>query len=355
VGGHPFDGLILTGIPVGLAFGFALSRGRFCMNSAFRDIIVLKDYALLKAVGLAILVSMIGFAIMDEADVITISPVPLWWGAMMLGGFVFGIGMVIAGGCASGITYRVGEGMVGAMAAVAGLILVGLMTTTGVLKDFTSDIRKGTLEMTHEGAHFTLANAFDVSHYIMALAIAGAILILWAFLSRRGGNAEVEAEAEEEKIPWKERIFKRGWGWMPTGIVIGLVGIVAFYASSEADRMYPLGICGGYWTTVKSLILGENHMTWLSVMLLSTIVGAFIAAFLGGEFKLRAPSPRTILQCFGGGCIMGFGAGVAGGCNITHILSGVPQLALSSMLAGAFIILGCWAAAWWMFLRQPGE
>ena len=37
--------LIFTGIPVGLAFGFVLSRGRFCMNSAFRDIIVLKEYA----------------------------------------------------------------------------------------------------------------------------------------------------------------------------------------------------------------------------------------------------------------------------------------------------------------------
>jgi len=48
---------------------------------------------------------------------------------------------------------------------------------------------------------------------------------------------------------------------------------------------------------------------------------------------------------------MGFGAVVSKGCNITHILSGVPQLALSSMLGGAFIILGCWAAAWWMFLR----
>ena len=95
--------LVFTGIPVGLLFGFALSRGRFCMNSAFRDIIVLKDYDLLKAVGVAILVSMIGFAILDVAGVITISPTTFYWGANMLGGFVFGIGMVIAGGCASGV------------------------------------------------------------------------------------------------------------------------------------------------------------------------------------------------------------------------------------------------------------
>ena len=104
------------------------------MNSAFRDIIVLKDYDLIKAVGLAILVSMIGFSILSMTGAITINPVPFFWGALMLGGFVFGIGMVVAGGCASGITYRFGEGMVGAMSAVVGLILVGLMTTQGVFQ-----------------------------------------------------------------------------------------------------------------------------------------------------------------------------------------------------------------------------
>ena len=48
---------------------------------------------------------------------------------------------------------------------------------------------------------------------------------------------------------------------------------------------------------------------------------------------------------------MGFGAMVSKGCNITHILSGWPQLSFGSLLGGAFIILGCWAAAWWFFIR----
>jgi uncharacterized membrane protein YedE/YeeE len=92
------------------------------MNSAFRDIILMKDYTLLKAVGVAILVAMIGFAVMDMTGVITVNPIPFFWGALMVGGFVFGIGMVVAGGCASGITYRLGEGMIGAMmAALSGM------------------------------------------------------------------------------------------------------------------------------------------------------------------------------------------------------------------------------------------
>ena len=340
------DPLIYTGIPVGLAFGFALSRGRFCMNSAFRDIIVLKDYAILKAVGVAILVSMIGFAIMDEANVIDISPIPFFWGALLLGGFVFGIGMVIAGGCASGITYRFGEGMLGAMSAVLGLITVGLIMTMGVGASFIDKIRSHTLETTSDGANLTLANVFDVPHYALALGIAGGALLLWFILSKRRTES-----TEVESVSLRERIFKKGWGWLPTGIVIGLISIAGFYASAEAGRMYGLGICGGYWSTAKSLILDQNLIGWLSVMLLSTIAGAFVAAKLAGEFKLRAPAPRTIIQTFIGGGIMGFGAAVAGGCNITHVLSGVPQLALSSLLAGACIVLGCWTAAWWMFIR----
>ena len=148
------------------------------MNSAFRDIIVLKDYALLKAVGLAILVSMIGFAIMDKTGVIVISPVTFWWGANMLGGFVFGIGMVLAGGCASGVTYRTGEGMVGAMVAVVGLTFFGLITSTGILNPFISSIRSATTITLADGANVTLANMFGIPYYILALTIAGAVLIL---------------------------------------------------------------------------------------------------------------------------------------------------------------------------------
>jgi uncharacterized membrane protein YedE/YeeE len=338
------DPLIFTGIPVGLVFGFALSRGRFCMNSAFRDIIVLKDYTLLKAVGLAILVSMIGFAIMDRTGVISVSPVTFWWGANIVGGFIFGIGMVLAGGCASGITYRTGEGMVSAMVAVVGLTFFGLMTSMGVFNPFINYLRSATTITLADGTNLTLANVFGIPYYILALAIAGVALILWAIFAKRG-------EKETESVSLGEKIFKRCWGWKSTGIVIGLIGILAFYTSTLTGRSYPLAITGGYLSTAKSLIMGQNLMTWLPIMVMSTIVGAFLAAIVSGEFKLRAPAPKTLIQCFFGGCLMGFGAVCSGGCNITHILSGVPQLALSSMLGGAFIILGCWATAWLMFLR----
>ena len=133
--------LVITGLFIGVLFGFVLQRGRFCMNSAFRDIVLFQDYALLKTVAAALLVSLAGFAIMDLAGVITLAPKPLWWGANLLGSFVFGIGMVIAGGCASGITYRVGEGMVGAMTAVLGLTIGAYVMAIGSVDSKTASRR----------------------------------------------------------------------------------------------------------------------------------------------------------------------------------------------------------------------
>ncbi|MGQ9546798.1 MAG: YeeE/YedE family protein [Dehalococcoidia bacterium] len=335
---------MFTGIPIGLAFGYALSRGRFCMNSAFRDIIVMKDYTLIKAVGIAILVSMLGFAIMSGAGIITINPKPLTWGANMLGGFLFGIGMVIAGGCASGITYRTGEGMVGAVMAVLGFSIFATTTAAGALKPVATFLQTNTKVTFADGSTPTLT--FGAPYHIVALIIAIVALVVWFALSRQG-----KATAKKEDVSLKERIFKRGWGWLPTGIVIGIISIAAFPASAATGRNYPLGITGGYIGTLNSLITGKNLMSWEAIMVLSAILGAFIAARTSGEFKLRAPAPKVLIQTFFGGALMGFGAVISGGCNIGHVLSGVPQLSFGSILGGLFIVLGCWTLAYFWFVR----
>ena len=233
--------------------------------------------------------------------------------------------------------------------AVLGLTLVGLMASKGILHPAVTALRGATTVTLADGSAPTLANLAGVPYYVMALAIAGTVLIVWMVLTRRNGNGEKVEAGEKASIC--ERVFKQGWGWKSVGIVIGVINIIAFYSSASAGRMYPLGICGGYWSTTNTLITGVNQMNWLSVMLLSTILGAFVAAKIAGEFKFRAPPPKTLVQTFFGGAIMGFGAAMAGGCNITHILSGVPQLAVSSILGGAFLVFGCWFMAYLLFIR----
>jgi uncharacterized protein len=340
--------LLFTGLALGIVFGFALQRGRFCMNSAFRDVIVLKDYDLLKAVGVALLVSMVGFQLMAMAGIITLNPKPLLWGANIFGGLIFGIGMVLAGGCASGITYRAGEGMVGAMAAIAGYSLTGLMAAIGLFKPLVTYLQDNTKIAAADGSTLTLANAFGLPHYILAFGIPILAIVLWYFFGR---SQDDYADDSGQNLSLGERIFKHAWGWRTTGIVIGLIGMAAFPLSAATGRNYPLGITGGWVGFSRTLVTGQNFISWEVLLVLGIVVGGFIAAIIAGEFALRAPEPKMMLQSFGGGLLMGFGAVCASGCNVGHILSGVPQLSMGSIASGISIILGAWFAAYFLFIR----
>lgn len=342
--------LMASGLVVGIIFGFVLQRGRFCMNSAFRDIILMKEYTLLKAVALAMVVQMIGFHLMTTMGYIQLYPKTLYWGAMIVGGFIFGIGMVLAAGCASGTTYRVGEGMMGSFVALLGLMIGGLITSGGALKDLKSYLQptEGALKaITTDNpgpylgnANLTLANVFGLDPWIFVVIIA--IIILAVLIWKRGGE-----ETKTEGTTY-EKIFKMGWNWWVTGIAIGIIGIIAFIAYKK----YALGISGGWFSFLDALITGDlDKLNWFTFLVIGVVIGAAVSAVIAGEFKLRAPDARRLLQQFIGGLLMGIGAVIGTACNIGHILSGVPQLALSSILGGAFIILGCWVAAYIMFMR----
>ncbi len=341
---------ILTGLFVGLAFGFVLQRGRFCMNSAFRDIVTLKDFTLAKTVALALLVSMLGFGIMAATGAIDPNPKPILWAGNLVGSFIFGIGMVIAGGCASGVTYRVGEGMVGAMSAVVGLTLAAMATATGFLKPVKEWLQ--TAKTPAEGPNETIASILGLDYEVVAIGLAVVLGGVWWYLARK--NATEGGYKANEGASLFDRIFKIGWGWFPTGVGIALVGMVAFPLSAEAGRNYPLGITSG-WLKIGQMfqpsVPFDDSLKWDMWLIVGIVVGAAIAAFIAKELKLRVPPARMLAQAFVGGALMGFGAVCSTGCNIGHILSGVPLLSIGSILAGIAIVLGAWLAAYVMFVR----
>jgi uncharacterized protein len=337
----------LSGLFVGALFGFALQRGRFCMNSAIRDTILLKDNTLLKAVFAAILTAMVGFALLELAGLIKMSPSAFFWGAHLVGGTLFGIGMVLAGGCASGVTYRVGEGVVGAFAAAIGLATAASFTVLGFLAPVKDYLQKNTKIMAGE-ANPTLANIFGLPHWVVALAIAIIAVVIWVIIA--GKNKE--AAEVQSKASLFTKIFKKGWGWLAAGVVVGLINILAFYTSTLAGRSYPLGITSG-WVGIVKVLTGvpEAKLGWGDYLILGIIIGALIAALLASEFKIRWPGWKTIGQTFGGGLLMGFGAITSGGCNVGHILSGLPQLGIGSIVGSIFIVLGAWLMAYLIFVR----
>ena len=110
---------------LGIGLGFALEKSRFCFVAAFRDPLLTGVTALTQAVILLTGVSIFGFALvagLGRGYILNVYPLGI---NTLVGGLLFGIGMVLAGGCASGILMRIGEGFAMQMLALAG-VLVGV-------------------------------------------------------------------------------------------------------------------------------------------------------------------------------------------------------------------------------------
>ena len=102
-------------------------------------------------------------------------------------------------------------------------------------------------------------------------------------------------------------------------------------------------------THVSSNLYFQKYIpetNWRVILDFGIIAGAFLGAIAGRDFKIRIPQNRwRFLQVFIGGLLMGFGARLAYGCNIGHIMSGVPQLAISSFIALISIAGGAYIGA----------
>ena len=119
----------------GAAFGMVLQRSRFCLVRAFREPFMSGESEHARAAALAILLSMIGFTVLKSTDLKDAGEwvFPSFWVGACLGGIVFGIGMVIAGGCGAGSIWRAGEGHIKLWVAVlffaSGAVLMRLFLT----------------------------------------------------------------------------------------------------------------------------------------------------------------------------------------------------------------------------------
>ena len=119
------ENLVLFWI-TGIAFGFILQRSRFCFTASLRDPYLTGSTTLTKAVLVAFALTSIGFAAIQYGTGVQpyIAPLSL---ATAIGAFMFGIGMVVAGGCASGTLMRVGEGFFMNMIALVFFVIGSLI------------------------------------------------------------------------------------------------------------------------------------------------------------------------------------------------------------------------------------
>jgi uncharacterized protein len=98
----------------GVAFGLVFQRSRFCLVNAFREPFMSGQSEHARAAALALTLNMIGFVVLKSTDLKDASEwiFPSFWQGGLLGGTLFGVGMVLAGGCGAGSIWRAGEGHV---------------------------------------------------------------------------------------------------------------------------------------------------------------------------------------------------------------------------------------------------
>jgi hypothetical protein len=113
----------------GLILGMVMQRTRFCFVRAFREPFMTGDGEMTKAVILAVLISVIGFSILKWTDLrdwdASVSS-GFWFGSF-IGGIIFGVGMSLSGGCATGCLWRAGEGQLKLWVAIAAFAVAGAL------------------------------------------------------------------------------------------------------------------------------------------------------------------------------------------------------------------------------------
>jgi uncharacterized membrane protein YedE/YeeE len=352
----------LTAIPIGALFGFFLQKGDLCGSSAFSEVVLARDGRKVWGLWVAIVVSMLGIALGDLLGWIQLNPKPFMWAGAVVGGVIFGVGMVLAGGCVSGCLYKGAAGNLNSLVALLAMpVGIGLVEY-GPLNGWLVRLKQVKIPAA-DGGPVTLSSVTGLPFWGLALILAGATLA-WALARRKrttvaGGASTTGSEGGVGlHRPWK--------AWQ-AGIAIGLLALPAYVSSAASGRNYPLGVTHG--VLHASLLLTDapvHHVTgvvtpaptpadpapptprkkvvwWLVLLVGSLMIGSHVAGRLSGEARLLPKPPEQILVAAAGGFLVGVGAALATGCVIGNILSGWALMSVGGLLFGITTILANWA------------
>lgn len=338
---------MITGLLCGFLFGFVLQRGRFCITGAFRDMYVTKNNKMFIALLIAITVQSIGFFLLNEIGVLNVAPAenfaPI---AVLIGAFVFGIGIVLAGGCATGTWYRAGEGLIGSWVALIVYMLFSAMMRTGPLGELNSGLKS--LATTEQK---TIYETLGISPWILVVILSAVTLFL---VYKQLSKPKVKlATMKPKKTGLAHILFEKRWNPFVTAVIIGLIATVAWPLSVATGREFGLGITGPSANIMQFLVTGDSKfINWGVFLVLGILIGSFVAAKGANEFRFRVPDVDTILKSAAGGILMGIGATWAGGCSIGNGMVETSFFSWQGWVSLPVMILGTWVAAYFTIVRR---
>lgn len=341
---------------LGLALGAVLFHARFGFTSAWRQLVAVGQGRALRAqmvmlalgsVIFAVILSQ-GWTLFGQRLQPAVAPVGV---SVVVGSLLFGIGMQLAGSCASGTLYVVGSGQGVTVATVVGFM------TGSVLGAWSFPFWT---KRTPAGPAISLTAS--------RLGFAGAVVVqLLAFAAIAGVTLLVERRRRPPRV--EPAPVAAGWGRLVRGswpLLAGAAGLAVLNGVVLLVSGQPWGITFGYalWGAQAFRALGYHHIgAWpywtthanavalhhsvlanaTSVTDIGIMAGALVASAVAGTFvRWRLPAARVALAAVLGGLLMGYGARIAFGCNIGAYFDGIVSFSLHGWVWGAMALVGTW-------------
>ncbi len=335
---------IFSGGIVGLIFGFVLQRTRFCMTGGFRDMYIAKNNRLFYAFLIAILIQSIGVLWLIQQGVVSLPYKDYSVLGVIVGSFLFGIGIIFAGGCATGTWYRAGEGLIGSWIALLMYMLSAAMMKYGVLTPLYEWFNRYWI------VNEDMAASLGVSVWLLVGLLATVVAVILIRTLKKPKIQVASLPARYTGI--KHYLLEKRYHVFIAGIAVGLIGLIAWPLSESTGRVGGLGITTPSADIISFFVTGDqSKLNWGVFLVLGIFVGSYLAARLTHEFKWRLPDVKTIQASFFGGLLMGVGAAWAGGCTIGNGLTATAVMSSKGWLSLLVTILGVWTASYFTFVR----
>ena len=338
-------------LAVAIAFGALAQRTNFCTMGAISDIYNMRSWVRMRMWGMAIGVAMIGFYGMawlgwlDPSQTIYSAGRVMWLSALV-GGAMFGFGMVLASGCGSKTLVRIGEGNLKSLVVFFVMGLAAFATMRGM----TAMLRGKTIDtVTFEIPAGNTVPAWlagmvgltpGVTGLVLGLLV-GAGLILWAVWS-----SDFRSSANN---------FLAGLGIGAAIAVMWWVSGNLGFVPEHPETLEPayLGTAGGRMQALSFTSPMARTLDWVInfdatkalsmgvVLVVGVVVGALAYSLYEGSFQWEGfrSTQDTALHLVGA-LLMGVGGVTAGGCTVGQGLSGMSTLSVTSMIAVVGIMLG---------------
>ncbi|PCJ89154.1 MAG: hypothetical protein COA52_12495 [Hyphomicrobiales bacterium] len=330
--------VVACALVLGILFGVIAEISRYCLRAAVAEWASEtnteepKSRVRTAQVAFAILAALAGtqalqaFGIVDLSESIywsvAIRPLPL-----IIGGLLFGIGMVLAGGCVSRLLVLAASGNVRAFLTLVITGITAYATLRGILALPRIELENLV------ASDLAPAELFDGNASLLPLfaaIIAG--LALFALLTTRGRGLTAAI------VPGVAVGLLVVLGWVITGVV--------GYDDFDPTQLTSLSFVSPIAESIQYLMIYTGDTIRFSIALVGGVIsGAFVSSVVFGRFKFRGfTSEISVLRYIAGGLLMGFGGVTALGCTVGQGIAGLSTAAPSSMIALAAIVLGGYAA-----------